>query len=977
MSDSFCGSCVNVWHCCENPQSHPFSHCQFYASDSKLTRVLQEALGGRCKTVIVATLSPSITAVEETLSTLNYAHSANGIFNKPVSSSLIAFGENMPSMADSDSKSPATIESWQEMEMRLGYMQAQVDEAQAALARKHLQQQELQERADKAEAELLASQQKLYDAKKEIKGLKGVVETETRKRKQTETELGETQVNLKKTQMVLKATQATESSLTAEAQELISKLEEIISDRNDLHTLVVNQRGTESERRKAAKQFQEAALIVLNNIESSFTHLCNNIEASQSNAIKIATMNHEVGRQSVSETQKLVTDIAKNVSCVSDSIKTQMTGEGGIVPTVESGSSTVLGVLQSANDEFNKGENLFNESREAMRTRLNDCTKTLDDQASSIQASTNQALQSFEAKVVESKNQISHLVMRMKGSLLNLSEAKAKQANALDSLVGQWRDQSTANSKDVLEAATSSCTSLKASVDEFELGLHNHEEMKNSLENQHTFLNNTGSSHVKSIGQQGSLLNAHRQNMAEAHETQCQLRTKVMQSILSGVHAIVSSEIQKLAASDDNHFQLLDKDGFDLVNVNKSITQSANQVMDNIQSTNEFVSHRASVVCTNDLKASEALKSTQTTLEQVMTSASAHNDLTTDFASKSISAVSEMKQIDGQNADIIKSAERDGKAASASLVNSVFKPTSAEMKKTLKTSLDVIAYVNGNVVPSVNGDLANVAASRKMVAKQMAEQFESAGSQLTQTSKLVATSAKAQHGIADKLGSEIVAVRNAHTNKSVPYYYAELDSGKDKLVSTMHSLSDTSTRAISEGKVQGSIVKESLEEFAHNKMQCNKPVDPVPSKKECNFNQNLSSTPAEDEIVKGADFGVPLHDDSTKVAPVYASKPSPSAITTCAAPSSRSESPIHPDLDSSHDSQDDDSRKSSGSFSSLPSPRLKYRDINVNHVDNNNNPKRMHHQNTSTSASRKNRCPSGIPSGMAASSKQSRKRMKR
>ncbi|EOD33765.1 hypothetical protein EMIHUDRAFT_43489, partial [Emiliania huxleyi CCMP1516] len=38
--------------------------------DSKLTRLLQESLGGRCKTVVIATLSPSQLAVEESASTL-------------------------------------------------------------------------------------------------------------------------------------------------------------------------------------------------------------------------------------------------------------------------------------------------------------------------------------------------------------------------------------------------------------------------------------------------------------------------------------------------------------------------------------------------------------------------------------------------------------------------------------------------------------------------------------------------------------------------------------------------------------------------------------------------------------------------------------------------------------------------------------------------------------------------------------------
>jgi kinesin family protein 11 len=40
--------------------------------DSKLTRLLQESLGGKAKTCIIATLSPAQLAVEETLSTLDY-----------------------------------------------------------------------------------------------------------------------------------------------------------------------------------------------------------------------------------------------------------------------------------------------------------------------------------------------------------------------------------------------------------------------------------------------------------------------------------------------------------------------------------------------------------------------------------------------------------------------------------------------------------------------------------------------------------------------------------------------------------------------------------------------------------------------------------------------------------------------------------------------------------------------------------------
>ena len=51
--------------------------------DSKLTRLLRDALGGRSKTCIIATVAPTLQHLDETLSTLDYAHRAKNIRNKP------------------------------------------------------------------------------------------------------------------------------------------------------------------------------------------------------------------------------------------------------------------------------------------------------------------------------------------------------------------------------------------------------------------------------------------------------------------------------------------------------------------------------------------------------------------------------------------------------------------------------------------------------------------------------------------------------------------------------------------------------------------------------------------------------------------------------------------------------------------------------------------------------------------------------
>ncbi|CAL1399159.1 unnamed protein product [Linum trigynum] len=58
--------------------------------DSKLTRLLRDSLGGKTKTCIIATISPSGHSLEETLSTLDYAYRAKNIKNKPEANQKIS-----------------------------------------------------------------------------------------------------------------------------------------------------------------------------------------------------------------------------------------------------------------------------------------------------------------------------------------------------------------------------------------------------------------------------------------------------------------------------------------------------------------------------------------------------------------------------------------------------------------------------------------------------------------------------------------------------------------------------------------------------------------------------------------------------------------------------------------------------------------------------------------------------------------------
>lgn len=51
--------------------------------DSKLTRILQDSLGGNANTYMIACVSPAESNYDETLNTLKYASRAREIQNKP------------------------------------------------------------------------------------------------------------------------------------------------------------------------------------------------------------------------------------------------------------------------------------------------------------------------------------------------------------------------------------------------------------------------------------------------------------------------------------------------------------------------------------------------------------------------------------------------------------------------------------------------------------------------------------------------------------------------------------------------------------------------------------------------------------------------------------------------------------------------------------------------------------------------------
>lgn len=251
-------------------QKNPNANVRVPYRDSKLSRLLQESLGGRCKTCIIATVSPSVLCCEETLQTLNYAQRAHGVKNKPVASSRmqIAATTSTPG-GNADQHLDA---NFQAMEMRCNYMSSQLAEAQSALARAHDKNVELTTRAECAEnrGDELAKQ--LDDTESALKLVTG--------------ERDQLQANLNATQESLEATKA---ELIENQQSLATCRGELSDTRTELCTVRTAVSSFCETRGEKTIELHAALLDAANAGKESVASLCKKLDdlhdvAEQGNA---------------------------------------------------------------------------------------------------------------------------------------------------------------------------------------------------------------------------------------------------------------------------------------------------------------------------------------------------------------------------------------------------------------------------------------------------------------------------------------------------------------------------------------------------------------------------------------------------------------------------------------------------------------------------------------------------------------------
>jgi hypothetical protein len=567
--------------------------------DSKLTRILQESLGGRCKTCLIATISPSVTAIEESMSTLNYAQAANGIINKPVITSFLSGNSNSMNgsaltSSSSNSEKAGAVEHWHELECRLEYMKNQVEEAQQALARKHLQQQELIEKTELALQEKEQAMLEVEQAKQENTNLKLEIQQQVLKNQALAEKLTETQTSLKERTILLTVTKNTESKLTNEAKLLLRALQQSILNSTNLHSILEEKRCDEVRQKKSTRAYQESNVGLLGSIDKALTSIlveehgvCGSLEkASEENSKELFTF--------FSTHQQSLKILADQVHATAKTLQDQL--EQDLVSNVANITfGTVAQKVQQAQESLTRGNGTLQNNCQTIQQHLTESTTQLQSMIQAIYQSTARDwIPSLKRQLEQSQEMMNSIIFSSQTSLAQIQEERKQSTRALQSLVHEWRASSEQHNSSVVSTvdvqSEEIVSMLKLLAKEKET---TQSQLEQQLQEQHIIAMDYESQQSKSFHNHLKLLEHQKESLQVTQQQNNAFAQKLVQTVMTGLQDLLQTQMSSWGQEREKHFESFLNTHSQLTNQHEIISNKSQQFTKTLVQTNQQLQSNA------------------------------------------------------------------------------------------------------------------------------------------------------------------------------------------------------------------------------------------------------------------------------------------------------------------------------------------------------------------------------------------------
>ncbi|KAL1916257.1 uncharacterized protein VTP21DRAFT_5874 [Calcarisporiella thermophila] len=519
--------------------------------ESKLTRLLQDSLGGRTKTCIIATISPAKMNLEETESTLKYASRAKNIKNKPevnqrmttklllkeyeneierLQKDLLAAREKHGVYLSQESYQ-AFVEEKESRNHQFEEMKHSIETLQNTLKHaEHKYQQKMRALAE-TQAELNGIRVELSDSRRALESMKQEVQEQ---------------------RILRQVHEKTESKLNTLATGLVSKLSDSVSDVNGLHEKINRKDLIEMDNRRVFENFRETLLQSMFQVHSILTEF-HSIMGQQSSGFENKLEEFQKSQKSsLTKTQsqlehqlnKLKDELARNQSISVE----QQTGRDQLVKMIE---AVTEGLKQDLSTQRQRTESIsaevLAEIHEAMyhasqrvMLRCNELESTLkgaEERLAALEACQNQtrdASNMFTEEILEQvlpgiENQTRSIPQIVEHKFQRSSQAAEKLLKNIGAMLGEFMDDQR---REVLTAVQEVDHALRERGTQFRSKVQEHRETIQKLsENQ--------KAEALAVYQQLRLMSDHRTELGHRAEED----SKAMLNLVEGARARIMKEI--------------------------------------------------------------------------------------------------------------------------------------------------------------------------------------------------------------------------------------------------------------------------------------------------------------------------------------------------------------------------------------------------------------------------------------------------
>uniref|UniRef100_A0A8C7UI56 Kinesin-like protein n=1 Tax=Oncorhynchus mykiss TaxID=8022 RepID=A0A8C7UI56_ONCMY len=238
--------------------------------ESKLTRILQDSLGGRTKTSIIATVSPASINLEETLSTLEYANRAKNIMNKPEVNQKLTKRTLIKEYTEEIERLKRDLAATRDKNGV--YLSSENYESMAGLIssqEEHIT--EYTEKIASVEEELKRVFELFEDSKDKLDQCINDLEEKNHKLEETHKDLQETKQKLTEEVFIVSELATTEEKLYTTADKLLTTVDVSTKDVSDLHAKL-------ERKKKVEEHNSEIQISFTDHMDAMFSQMQNSVE---------------------------------------------------------------------------------------------------------------------------------------------------------------------------------------------------------------------------------------------------------------------------------------------------------------------------------------------------------------------------------------------------------------------------------------------------------------------------------------------------------------------------------------------------------------------------------------------------------------------------------------------------------------------------------------------------------------------------